>query len=54
MLFIQRQRDDAPFNRAGRAIKKSAIVCAGLAVNVEPPVNSFEKYTYTGKSIYLQ
>ena len=32
--FIPRQRDDAPFNRAGRAIKKSAIVCVGLAVNL--------------------
>jgi hypothetical protein len=33
-LFIPRQRDDVPFNRAGRAIKKSAIVCVGLAVNL--------------------
>jgi hypothetical protein len=24
---------------AGRAIKKSAIVCVGLAVNIEPPAN---------------
>jgi hypothetical protein len=30
-FFIPRQRDGVPFNRAGRAIKKSAIVCVGLA-----------------------
>lgn len=35
-FFIPRQRDDVPFNRAGRAIKKSAIVCVGLAVNIAP------------------
>jgi hypothetical protein len=34
MFFIPRQRDDVPFNRAGRAIKKSAIVSVGLAVNL--------------------
>jgi hypothetical protein len=34
MFFIPCQRDDVPFNRAGRAIKKSAIVCVGLAVNL--------------------
>ena len=33
MFFILRQRDNVPFNRAGRVIKKSAIVCVGLAVN---------------------
>ena len=34
-FFIPRQRDDVPFNRAGRAIKKSANVCVSLAVNLE-------------------
>ena len=32
-FFIPRQRDDVTFNRAGRAIKKSAQVCVCLAVN---------------------
>ncbi len=32
-FFINR-----PFNFPGRAIKKSASVCAGLAVNLKPSV----------------
>jgi hypothetical protein len=38
-FFIPRQRDDVPFSRAGRAIKKSAPVCVCLAVNLASHVN---------------
>ena len=37
--FIPRQRDDVPFNRAGRAIKKSVIVCDRLAVNKKSKIS---------------
>jgi len=34
VYFIPRQWDNVPFNCAGRAIKKSAIVCVRLAVKL--------------------
>ena len=46
MFFIPRQRDDVPFNRAGRAIKKSANVCVGLAVNIELLTNPVDPVKY--------
>ena len=41
MFFIPRQRDEVPFNRASRAIKKSATVCAGLAAKFERPIGAY-------------